>query len=829
MSNLNVIATASDDVSAVLPTLNLSEVTPSTMNNERIQIAVSNNSNQDIVNLAFNLPQDLRDLLTPESQSQLIIPVLKAGQSHIFTLNFDSGVAAENYIDANYDSLLTNQNTHILNLTAANMLAFYPSVAVTKYTLEADNQTLTATENQTISLHNPTTSRMIVNALTLGQGITDVTLDPELNFPLMIDANSTVNIPLEVSSSADGSALYQVDYSLNSQNKSLQKQISVDNQITSNDINITPNFLSQLQKPLTEGEVVQKTLTITNNGQFDWHVSDVATDYKIVNLANDELAQGVTLAPMQSTCLSAGSIAPGQSCTLALDITNVAPEHISLRIAAVNNLVDYKDIIYTTTTSAYLFDPVDAGFVPSKVKSSIVGGDENPVYVSYQLTNHATHAITLDSIPSFSLEGLSAISLASEAEISSCVDGMTLQSGEHCTIRQKLMFNSDAALTEAVSGFVNVNSTIDGQNIQLLHQALTVGGDSGVDYISPQLSDLTLTAGKVNTLEISNPSQYESLNAVRLHIPEILSSDDDNLVMNSLMPSQSYSFTFKPAMDQSVSDWLNGNKVALADNTQSCLIYVTSSNGNKVCPEVDVKAPFDLQDASINIKTPGNSHYQFEYTGDAQTQLQSITLLLGDASGLSLVNDNTQYPLSLNYGDFKSITLQADPNSYLPEGGVEPKLEVSLAGGVKYDVPISLTQNYAQLSNGTLYLLTPQAGSVAKATMRVENTGNFNWRIPSTSALSNDFNFYNQSGQLVTGFNVVAGESNSCLSLSSLSVGESCNLTITADDQIAQGNYTMKAASGLHLNINGGALDLHVVDELGLESHIDNGNTGLNT
>ncbi|WP_440651674.1 hypothetical protein [Cysteiniphilum sp. 19S12-1] len=830
LAALNVIAAVSNNASAVLPSISLSEVTPSSMNNERIQIALKNNSDQDIVNLALHLPQDLRDLLTTESQSSLMIPVLKQGQSYIFTLSFNSSVAAESYIDAHYDSLLTNQTTHGLSLTAANMLAFYPSFAVAKYTLEADNQTLTATENQSISLHNPTTSPMVVNALTLKHGITGVMLDPELHFPLTIDANSTAHIPLEVSSSAEGSATYQVDYSLNNQNKSLQKQISVNNQITSNDINITPNFLSQMQKPLVEGSTLQKTLTITNDGQFDWHVSDDSADYEIIDLANNELAQGVTLAPAQSSCLSAGSIAPGQSCTLVFDLSHTAPDKIALEIAAKNNLADAKNVIYTTTTNAYLFDPVDAGFVPSKVKSSIVGVDENPVYVSYQLINHATHAITLDSIPSFSLEGLYTLNLASEAEISSCVDGMTLQSGEHCIIRQKLMFNSEAALTEAVNGFINVHATVDGQNIQLLHQVLTVGGDDNADYISPQLSDLTLTAGKVNMLEITNPSQYESLSGVRVHVPEVLAGDSDSLVINSLAPSQSYQFSFTPAMDQSVSDWLNANKDNLLDNTQSCLIYVTASNGNKVCPSVDVKAPFDLADSSIDVESPGDHFYQFEYSGSSQTQLENIALIEGDSVGLSLVDDHTTYPLTLHYGDLKSVSVNADPNSYITSNGVKPKLEITLSGGVKYDVPINFTQNKAQLTHGNLYMLSPQQGATSTVNMTIENTGAFNWQIPTATSLTNDIHFYNQAGQLVSAnFAVVGATTNSCTALTSLAAGENCNLTIEAHSNVVAGDYNMQVSPDLHLTIDGGKLNLHVVDELGFESHVDSGEVGLNT
>ncbi|WP_440993028.1 hypothetical protein [Cysteiniphilum litorale] len=830
LATLNVIAAASNNASAVLPSVSLSEVTPSSMNNERIQIALKNNSDQDIVNLALHLPQDLRDLLTSESQSSLMIPVLKQGQSYIFTLSFNSSVAAESYIDAHYDALLTNQVTHGLSLTAANMLAFYPSFAVAKYTLEADNQTLTATENQSISLHNPTASPMVLNTLTLNHGITGVMLDPELHLPLTIDANSTVHIPLEVSSSAEGSATYQVDYSLNNQNKSLQKQISVDNQITSNDINIAPNFLSQMQKPLVEGSTLQKTLTITNNGQFDWHASDDSADYKIIDLANNELAQGVTLAPAQSSCLSAGSIAPGQSCTLVLDLSHTAPDQIALEIAAKNNLADAKNVIYTTTTNAYLFDPVDAGFVPSKVKSSIVGSDENPVYVSYQLINYATHAITLDSIPSFSLEGLSTINLASEAEISSCVDGMTLQSGEHCTIRQKLMFNSEAALTEAVNGFINVHATVDGQNIQFMHQALTVGGDSGVDYMSPQLSDLTLTAGKINTLEITNPSQYESLSGVRLHIPQILTGDSDNLVINTLAPSQSYQFSFTPAMDQSVSDWLNANKDSLLDNAQSCLIYATASNGNKVCPSVDVKAPFDLADSSIDVESPGDHFYQFEYSGTSQTQLENITLIEGDSVGLSLVNDDTTYPFTLHYGDSKGITLHADPESYVVNGGIQPKLEVSLSGGVKYDIPITIADNEAHLIKSNAYLLAPNPGATTKVNITIENEGGFNWQIPSEAALTSGISVYNQAGQLInSGFAITGSTINSCSALSSLAAGESCNLTVQANDTVAAGDYTLKTSPDLRLTIDGGQLNLHVVNDIGFESYVDNSQVALNT
>ncbi|GGG06176.1 MULTISPECIES: hypothetical protein [Cysteiniphilum] len=831
LAALNVIAAASNNASAVLSSVSLSEATSSSMNNERIQIALKNNSDQDIVNLALHLPQDLRDLLTSESQSSLMIPVLKQGQSYIFTLSFNSSVAAESYIDAHYDALLTNQVTHDLSLTAANMLAFYPSFAVTKYTLEADNQTLTATDSQSISLHNPTTSPVVVTALTLGHGITGVIFDPELHLPLTINANSTVHIPLEVSSSAEGSATYQVDYSLNNQNKSLQKQISVANQITSNDLNIVPNFLSQMQKPLTEGNTLQKTLTITNNGQFDWHASDDSVDYKIIDLANNELAQGVTLAPAQSSCLSAGSIAPGQSCTLVLDLSHTAPDQIALEIAAKNNLADAKNVIYTTTTTNnYSFDPVDARFVPSKVKSSIVGADENPVYVSYQLTNHATHAITLDSIPSFSLEGLSTISLANEAEISSCVDGMTLQSGEHCTIRQKLMFNSEGALTEAVNGFINVHATVDGQNIQLLHQALTVGGDSGVDYISPQLSDLTLTAGKINTLEITNPSQYESLSGVRLHIPQILTGDSDSLVINTLAPSQSYQFSFTPAMDQSVSDWLNANKDSLLDNTQSCLIYATASNGNKVCPSVDVKAPFDLADSSIDVESPGDHFYQFEYSGSSQTQLESISLIAGDSVGLSLVSDDTTYPLTLHYGDSKGITLHADPESYVVNGGIQPKLEVSLSGGIKYDIPITIADNEAHLIKSNAYLLAPNPGATTEVNITIENEGGFNWQIPSEAALTSGISVYNQAGQLInSGFAITGSTINSCSALSSLAAGESCNLTVQANDTVAAGDYILKTSPDLRLTIDGGQLNLHVVNDIGFESYVDNSQVALNT
>ena len=300
-------------------------------------ITIANTTNQALNHVALNVPDWLKDFV----KSDLVLKQdLKPGQSHTFRIAVPDNQETESLIQSHYKELTHNAKQQGITVTAANMQTIAPEIKVGIQPGQlSEKQVEIHQRDVSVGLHfvNTSNDRLLIDdlgTLDLPKGVS-IDQDNSTCIPgASLGPNETCVIKFIADEKAVGQGNIHVHYH-NSQGKQLQ---------ASSDINVGGVIVRMqrgtrtVDKPI-DGSVEPKTtpIKITNGGPFDWHPSTNASDYQI--LANktagvEPKSMTISSDPEQSTCLSGDTVKYGDSCQLAVVVSDyrVKPGMYDLKI-----------------------------------------------------------------------------------------------------------------------------------------------------------------------------------------------------------------------------------------------------------------------------------------------------------------------------------------------------------------------------------------------------------------------------------------------------------------------------------------------------------------